>query len=232
MALPSLVFFLCSLFAAFVEAVNRFRRPPGPGLASDYRDNNVYTTGDNLDLHWDMDYDSARLILWQQLTVDGASMDYIDIASKEPANWAVTCHYFNITEAPAAPQPGNTTVALPPPTSEDKGLPAGAAAGIAVGVTFAAVFGIGAIAWLLWRRQRARRAPTLADNDIKASRDGSQGQGYQYALSTQWQPELPAEGHGLYEIHATSMDVRYEMSSNQGQAGVRGDSLRLLSDTR
>ncbi|KAK1674957.1 hypothetical protein BDP55DRAFT_665447 [Colletotrichum godetiae] len=249
----SLCFFLCLVSTTFVAAENRFRRPPGPGLAYDYRDNNVYTMGETLDLHWDMDYDSARLILWQELVGGGSTLDYIDIAvstsaksinwevstkdfpnpklsnlyffellgpGKEPANWGVTCHYFNITEAPLTPQPSNTTVATPLSSKKNEGLPAGAAAGIAVGVTFAAVLGMGAFGWLLWRQRQARRGPTAQDE--KHSFNGSHEQPYQYALSPQWQPELPGEGHGLYEIHATSMNVRYEMSSDPG-TGCAGD---------
>lgn len=108
---------------------------------------------------------------------------------KEPANWGVTCHYFNITEAQATPQPSSTSVATPMPTTEKKGLSVRAAAGIAVGVTFAAVFGMGTIGWLLCRRRQARRAPITGDE--KHSLDGIQQQQYQYGQSSQWRPELP-----------------------------------------
>ncbi|KXH28243.1 hypothetical protein CSIM01_09761 [Colletotrichum simmondsii] len=276
MALPSLCVCLCSLFTAFVAAENRFRRPPGPGLAYDYRDNNVYTIGDIIDLHWDMDYDSARLILWQESVGGGSTLDYIDVVGraavadidppavastsaksinwevsikdfpnpkfsnlyffellgpgKEPANWGVTCHYFNITEAQATPQPSNTSVATSLPTTEKEGLSSVAAAGIAVGVTFAAVFGMGTIGWLLWRRRQATRTPIAQDE--KHSLDGSQQQQFRYVQSPGWQPELPVEGHGLYEVSASSMNVRYEMASHQGmgQAEVGDDRPKAFAD--
>ncbi|KXH68904.1 hypothetical protein CSAL01_04053 [Colletotrichum salicis] len=166
MLVLGLCFFLCLLSTAFVAAENRFRQPPGPGLAYDYRDNNVYTMGENRDRHWDMDYDSARLILWQESVGGGSTLTTSisqsmnsEVSTKdfpnpklsnlyffellgpgrEPANWGVRCHYFNITEAPVTPQPSNTTVATPLSSTKDEGLPTGAAAGIAVGVTFAAV---------------------------------------------------------------------------------------------
>ncbi|KAK1708388.1 hypothetical protein CaCOL14_011032 [Colletotrichum acutatum] len=260
-----LCFFFYLFFTAFATAENRFRRPPGPGLAYDYRDNNVYTIGDVIDLHWDMDYDSARLILWQESVGGGSTLDYIDIVAstsaksmnwevsikdfpnpklsnlyffellgpgKEPANWGVTCHYFNITEAQVTPQPSNTSVATPMPTTEKEGLSSGAAAGIAVGVTFATVLGMGMIGWLLWHRRQARRTPISQDQ--KHSLDGSQQQQYHYAQTPGWQPELPVEGHGLYEISATSMNVRYEMASHQGmgQAGDADDRPKPFADMR
>ncbi|KAK1469928.1 hypothetical protein CMEL01_01695 [Colletotrichum melonis] len=287
MALSSLWVCLYLLFAAFVAAENRFRRPPGPGLAYDYRDNNAYTIGDIIDLHWDMEYDSARLVLWQESVGGGSTLDYIDVAKrrkacnlgrtpmadidcpavastsaksinwevsikdfpnpklsnlyffellgpgKEPANWGVTCHYFNITEAQVIPQPSNTSAATPLPTTKDQGLSSGAAAGIAVGVTFAAVLGMGTIGWLLWRRRQARKTP-IAQAEKKHSRDGSQQQPYHYAPAPGWQPELPVEGHGLYEISASSMNVRYEMASHQGmgQAGVGDDRPKAFADMR
>lgn len=151
---------------------------------------------------------------------------------KEPANWGVTCHYFNITEAQATPQPSSTSVATPMPTTEKKGLSVRAAAGIAVGVTFAAVFGMGTIGWLLCRRRQARRAPITGDE--KHSLDGIQQQQYQYGQSSQWRPELPVEGHGLYEISAPSMNARYEMASHQGmgQAGFGDDRPKAFTDMR
>ncbi|KAK1525781.1 uncharacterized protein CCOS01_08199 [Colletotrichum costaricense] len=266
MALPSLWVCLYLLFAVFVAAENRFRRPPGPGLAYDYRDNNAYTIGDIIDLHWDMEYDSARLILWQESVGGGSTLDYIDVVAstsaksinwevsikdfpnpklsnlyffellgpgKEPANWGVTCHYFNITEAQVIPQPSNNSAATPLPTTKDQGLSSGAAAGIAVGVTFAAVLGVGTIGWLLWRRRQARKTP-IAQAEKKHSLDGSQQQQYHYAQAPGWQPELPVEGHGLYEISASSMNVRYEMASHQGigQAEFGDDRPKAFADMR
>ncbi|OHE90553.1 hypothetical protein CORC01_14151 [Colletotrichum orchidophilum] len=57
------VFFI---FPACARSENRFRRPPGPGPAGDFRDNPVYTLGDNIDLQWETDLKNIDLILWQQ----------------------------------------------------------------------------------------------------------------------------------------------------------------------
>lgn len=180
---------------------------------------------------------SAKSINWEVSIKDFPNPKFSNLyffellgPGKEPANWGVTCHYFNITEAQVTPQPSNTSVATSLPTTEKEGLSSGAAAGIAVGVTFAAVFGMGTIGWLLWRRRQATRTPIA--QDAKHSLDGREQQQYRYVQYPGWQPELPVEGHGLYEISASSMNVRYEMASHQGmgQAEVGDDRPKTFAD--
>ncbi|KAK1593939.1 uncharacterized protein LY79DRAFT_668875 [Colletotrichum navitas] len=48
------------------RAEDSFRRPPGPGLTGDYRDNPVYAVGDSIDLQWETTLESADLALCQE----------------------------------------------------------------------------------------------------------------------------------------------------------------------
>ncbi|WQF89788.1 hypothetical protein CDEST_14802 [Colletotrichum destructivum] len=52
--------------AALARSENRFRRPPGPGPTGDYRDNPVYTLGDEIDLQWETSFKAVDVVLWQQ----------------------------------------------------------------------------------------------------------------------------------------------------------------------
>lgn len=70
------------VFPACARSENRFRRPPGPGPAGDFRDNPVYTLGDNIDLQWEMDLKNIDLILWQQQPTGNVKGPYAKLASK------------------------------------------------------------------------------------------------------------------------------------------------------
>ncbi|GJD03687.1 hypothetical protein ColKHC_12512 [Colletotrichum higginsianum] len=52
--------------ATLARSENRFRRPPGPGPTGDYRDNPVYTLGDEIDLQWETSFKAVDVVLWQQ----------------------------------------------------------------------------------------------------------------------------------------------------------------------
>ncbi|GKT66409.1 hypothetical protein ColTof4_03901 [Colletotrichum tofieldiae] len=54
------------LAARCARAENRFRRPPGPGPAGDFRDNPSYALGSQLDLQWETDFESIDLLIWQE----------------------------------------------------------------------------------------------------------------------------------------------------------------------
>ncbi|KAK6218338.1 hypothetical protein QIS74_06218 [Colletotrichum tabaci] len=52
--------------ATLARSENRFRRPPGPGPTGDYRDNPVYSLGDEIDLQWETSFKAVDVVLWQQ----------------------------------------------------------------------------------------------------------------------------------------------------------------------
>ncbi|OHW99299.1 hypothetical protein CSPAE12_02001 [Colletotrichum incanum] len=61
---PLVTYLLLAVRSARAE--NRFRRPPGPGPAGDFRDNPSYTLGSQLDLQWETDFESIDLLIWQE----------------------------------------------------------------------------------------------------------------------------------------------------------------------
>ncbi|KAJ4312144.1 hypothetical protein N0V84_010080 [Fusarium piperis] len=59
-------FGLVLLAAAFVHCETVFQRPPGPGPNRDYRDDPIYELGQEIDLIWEMDFEEASIVIWQQ----------------------------------------------------------------------------------------------------------------------------------------------------------------------
>ncbi|KAL6361262.1 hypothetical protein LRP88_04728 [Fusarium phalaenopsidis] len=57
---------LVLLAAACVHCETVFQRPPGPGPNRDYRDNPIYELGQEIDLIWEMDFEEASIVIWQQ----------------------------------------------------------------------------------------------------------------------------------------------------------------------
>ncbi|KAJ0320190.1 hypothetical protein COL5a_009815 [Colletotrichum fioriniae] len=103
------VFLFGVVFPACTRSENRFRRPPGPGPAGDFRDNPVYTLGDNIDLQWEMDLKNIDLIVWQQQPTGNIKGPYAKLAYLSQVYFlqlfktgqsgsSATSHYFNITE--------------------------------------------------------------------------------------------------------------------------------------
>ncbi|UQC84407.1 uncharacterized protein CLUP02_09904, partial [Colletotrichum lupini] len=91
------------VFPACARSENRFRRPPGPGPAGDFRDNPVYTLGDNIDLQWEMDLKNIDLILWQQQPTGNVKGPYAKLASNSTVKslvWTVSYAGFPSTMNP------------------------------------------------------------------------------------------------------------------------------------
>ncbi|KAK1529558.1 hypothetical protein CPAR01_11870 [Colletotrichum paranaense] len=91
------------VFPACARSENRFRRPPGPGPAGDFRDNPVYTLGDNIDLQWEMDLKNIDLILWQQQPTGNLKGPYAKLASNSTVKslvWTVGYAGFPSTMNP------------------------------------------------------------------------------------------------------------------------------------
>ncbi|KAF4785878.1 hypothetical protein HER10_EVM0010924 [Colletotrichum scovillei] len=91
------------VFPACARSENRFRRPPGPGPAGDFRDNPVYTLGDNIDLQWEMDLKNIDLILWQQQPTGNIKGPYAKLASNSTVKslvWTVGYAGFPSTMNP------------------------------------------------------------------------------------------------------------------------------------
>ncbi|KXH28540.1 hypothetical protein CSAL01_12551 [Colletotrichum salicis] len=91
------------VFPACTRSENRFRRPSGPGPAGDFRDNPVYTLGDNIDLQWEMDLKNIDLILWQQQPTGNIKGPYAKLASNSTAKslvWTVGYAGFPSTMNP------------------------------------------------------------------------------------------------------------------------------------
>lgn len=57
---------LVLLAAACVHCETVFQRPPGPGPNRDYRDDPIYELGQEIDLIWEMDFEEASIVIWQQ----------------------------------------------------------------------------------------------------------------------------------------------------------------------
>lgn len=61
-----LQFGLVLLAAVHVHCETVFQRPPGPGPNRDYRDDPIYELGEEIDLIWEMDFEEASIVIWQQ----------------------------------------------------------------------------------------------------------------------------------------------------------------------
>lgn len=61
-----LQFGLVLLAAAYVHCETVFQRSPGPGPNRDYRDDPIYELGEEIDLIWEMDFEEASIVIWQQ----------------------------------------------------------------------------------------------------------------------------------------------------------------------
>lgn len=79
---PLLLLLLGFLFPICARSENRFRRPPGPGPAGDFRDNPVYRLGDRIDLQWDTDLDAVDVLVRQKQPNGVAKPAYAKLAGK------------------------------------------------------------------------------------------------------------------------------------------------------
>ncbi|KAF9874740.1 hypothetical protein CkaCkLH20_07877 [Colletotrichum karsti] len=258
----TLLFLLGFLSPVWVRAESRFRRPPGPGYVRDYRDNNAYVRGEYLDIGWDMDFKSAKLVLWQEYDTTKA-LDYVILqenttdskykwkisdegfvnpnlsnvyyfelveAGKDMANWAVTCHYFNITDPVTATT--NTTETTEPIESDsvkEQALSAGTALGIGIGATLGAVLLIGVGGWLIFRCLRNKKTSTegqYMEQPIMTGSSPSYQEVHGYDTQQTASPVAPTEwtlqtsqvssmGHHLHEAQANNVVVRHEMYAEQ-----------------
>ncbi|KAF6821168.1 hypothetical protein CMUS01_11436 [Colletotrichum musicola] len=266
------VLFLGLLFPACVHSESRFRRPPGPGPFRDFRDNPSYVRGEYLDISWDMDFTSAKLVLWQEfsatkldhvvlqenttqseykwhITYEGfvnpalSSIYYLELVQegKEMANWAVTSHYFNMTDpkpattsttASATPSSTATTQAAGPATDTaapaattteaaakpEGGLTVGAALGVGIGATLAVILLIGVAGWMIIRRRSKRR--DAGEQDTQAMTPGNSSSyhavyGYDSQVPQQMgSPPPPSEWKSVASPIAADSRQLYEVQDN------------------
>ncbi|KAK1977620.1 hypothetical protein LZ30DRAFT_731329 [Colletotrichum cereale] len=148
----------------------------------------------------------------------------------------ITCHYFNITDpssstTSASVTPTSTilqtasTSALsgpdpsssPSPRPEDKGLPNGAVAGIAVGGTLVALIVASLVGWMFWKRLQKKKAEVEyfeARQDVGSSVPGQ----WKHGMPVQGQKRYEADGFGnaLHELPAdTVKNARHELQGEQ-----------------
>ncbi|KAJ0297592.1 hypothetical protein COL516b_010645 [Colletotrichum fioriniae] len=185
------VFLFGVVFPACTRSENRFRRPPGPGPAGDFRDNPVYTLGDNIDLQWEMDLKNIDLIVWQQQPTGNIKGPYAKLAYSSPAQTPTT------------------------PTDKDQ-LSSTAVAGIAVGATLGALILLALLAGLVRKyimRRRDMAVHTEGDILVYAER---QLQAKDEAAA--WKLELPAHSRERFEVEAC--EPRHEMPAEPVGVGL------------
>ncbi|GKT45860.1 uncharacterized protein ColSpa_06041 [Colletotrichum spaethianum] len=151
---------LCALVTCLLltlrgaRAENRFRRPPGPGPAGDFRDNPPKTR--SLGMLWTVSYNGFP----SHFDATKSPVYFIQMFKSGDTVGNITSHYFNITESAAASASstsatasstssvsvGSTASASPSASSAaestDKGVSTGAVAGIAVGAARCRVGGV------------------------------------------------------------------------------------------
>ncbi|KAF4969734.1 hypothetical protein FSARC_3077 [Fusarium sarcochroum] len=84
MHLIHLALLAMAMAAATVRSDTVFQRPPGPGPNRDYRDDPIYKLGDEIDMIWEMDFEQANIVVWQQ-DINSAFGDeayYAEVISK------------------------------------------------------------------------------------------------------------------------------------------------------
>ncbi|RSL46930.1 hypothetical protein CEP53_010133 [Fusarium sp. AF-6] len=100
-----LQFGLFLLAAACVHCETVFQRPPGPGPNRDYRDDPIYELGQEIDLIWEMDFEEASIVIWQQdiNKVFGDKSYYAEVIQNTKSTrytWKVTYDGFPVDHDP------------------------------------------------------------------------------------------------------------------------------------
>ncbi|RSL94958.1 hypothetical protein CEP52_012325 [Fusarium oligoseptatum] len=93
------------LAAACVHSETVFQRPPGPGPNRDYRDDPIYELGQEIDLIWEMDFEEASIVIWQQdiNKVFGDKSYYAEVIQNTKSTrytWKVTYDGFPVDHDP------------------------------------------------------------------------------------------------------------------------------------
>ncbi|KAM6535661.1 hypothetical protein FALCPG4_005210 [Fusarium falciforme] len=96
---------LVLLAAACVHCETVFQRPPGPGPNRDYRDDPIYELGQEIDLIWEMDFEEASIVIWQQDVnkIFGDKSYYAEVIQNTKSTrytWMVTYDGFSVDHDP------------------------------------------------------------------------------------------------------------------------------------
>ncbi|KAK7432826.1 hypothetical protein QQZ08_000689 [Neonectria magnoliae] len=173
--------------ATSVHVENAFRRPPGAGENRDYRDNQTYDLGDELDILWEVDFNQSTVLIRQQdvdnslddqrtyswkISFDDFSADFDKTASNvfffrllddSGAGNEITLHYFNITDTSEstttseASTATSTEAAAATTAEESTGLSRTGLVGVSIGATIGGMTLIGSIFGIILWKLLRRR---------------------------------------------------------------------------